>query len=77
MDFTIDFITDFTEVFIMDFTENFMLNPANFIINFMANFITSTKISLESTRFHEIHSISHDFTEINRISLWILLWISF
>ena len=45
MDFTADFITDFTAVFIMDFTANFMLNPPDFIINFMANFITSTRIS--------------------------------
>ena len=42
----------------MDFNTNFMLNSPDFIINFMANFITSTKISLKSTRFHEIHSIS-------------------
>ena len=78
MDFTADFITDFTAVFIMNFTANFMLNLPDFIINFMTiSLHTSTSISLKSTRFHEIHSISHDFTEINRISLWISLWIPF
>ena len=73
MDFTADFITDFGAVFIMYFTVDFMLNPLDFIIDFMANFITSTRISLKSTRFYEIHSISQDFTEINSISLWISL----
>ena len=64
MDLTADIITDFTAVFIMDFAENFMLNPPDFIINFMANFITSTRISLKLTRFHEIHRFQlnqHDF----------------
>ena len=64
---------DFTADFIMDFTLNFMQNPPYFIINF----ITCTRISLKSTRFHEIHIISQDFNEINRISLWISLWIPF
>ena len=72
-----DFSTDFTADFIMDFTANFMLIPPYFIIDFMTNFITSTRISLKLTRFHEIHNISQDFTEINRISLWISLWIPF
>ena len=70
MDFTTDFITDLTAVFIKDLTANFMLNPPDFIIDFMANFITSNRISLKSTRFYKIHSIS---LEINRISLWISL----
>ena len=42
----------------MDFTANFMLIPPYFIIGFMTNFITSTRISLKLTRFPEIHSIS-------------------
>ena len=66
-----------TADFIRDFTANFMLILPYFIIDFMTNFITSTRISLKLTRFHEIHSISQDFTEINRISLWISLWIPF
>ena len=57
MDFTAYFITDFTADFIMDFTANFMLIPPYFIVNFMTNFITSTRISLKLTRFLEIHSI--------------------
>ena len=65
MDFTAYFITDFTADFIMDFTANFMLNHPIFID------------SLKSIRFHEIHSISQDFTESNRDSLWISLWIPF
>ena len=67
MEFTAGFITDF----IIDFTANFMLIPPYFSIDFMTNFITFTRISLILTRFHEIHNISQDFTEINRISLWI------
>ena len=63
IDFTADFITDFTAVFIMDFTANVMLNSPNFITNFMENVITSTRISLKSARFYEVHSISHNFTE--------------
>ena len=63
--------------FITDFTANFMLDPPDFIINFIANSITSTRNSLKSTRFHEIHSISEDSTETNTISLWISLWIPF
>ena len=43
---------DFTVDFIMDCTSNFMLNPPYFIIDFMTNFITCTKISLKSTGFH-------------------------
>ena len=57
MDFTAYFITDFTADFIMDFTANFMLIPPYFIVNFMTNFITSTRISLKLTRFPEIHGI--------------------
>ena len=68
---------DFTADFIIDFTATFMLIPPHFIIGFMTNFITSTRISLKLTRFHEIHSISQDFTEINRISLWNSLRIPF
>ena len=52
MYFTAYFITDFTAYFITDFTSNFMLNPAYFIINFMKNFITCTRIWLKSTGFH-------------------------
>ena len=48
---------NFTADFIMAFTANFMLIPPYFIVNFMTNFITSTRISLKLTRFHEIHSI--------------------
>ena len=59
MDFTAYFITDFTADFIIDFTADFMLNYHVFII--------CIRISLKSTRFHEIHSISQDFTEINFI----------
>ena len=47
MDFTADFITDFTADFIIDFTANFMLIPPYFIIDFMTNLITSTRISLK------------------------------
>ena len=72
--FQVDFTKSaFTVVFIMDFTTNFLLNPPDFIINFITNFITYTRISLKSTIFNEIHSISQDFTEINRISSWISL----
>ena len=71
------FTTDFTADFIIDFTVNFMLTPPYFIIGFMTNFITSTRVALKLTRLHEIHSISQDFTEINRISLWISLRIPF
>ena len=52
MYFTAYFITDLTAYFITDFTSNFMLNPAYFIINFMKNVITCTRIWLKSTGFH-------------------------
>ena len=58
MDFTVDYIP----VVDPQITANFMFNPPDFIINFMENFITSTRISLKSKRFHEIHNISQDFT---------------
>ena len=61
MNFTADFIMDFTADFMLDFTANFMLIPPYFIIDFMTNFIISTRISLKLTRFHEIHNISQDF----------------
>ena len=52
MYFTAYFITDLTAYFITDFTSNFMLNAAYFIINFMKNVITCTRIWLKSTGFH-------------------------
>ena len=70
---------DFTADFIMDFTGYFMLNPPNFIINFMTNFIRSTRISLKSMGFLEIHSISLKSTRFHygfhcQISKWNPQW---
>ena len=62
MEILFGFTTDFAADFIIDFTANFMLIPPYLIIGFMTNFITSTRISLKLTRFHEIHGISQDFT---------------